>query len=287
MEPIIIGAPQTLVAVTAPAASADCAADFVSWGVPFRLAAESPSLLDQMRRLVPFGSVPVVGPISPGRTFGVRGSRSRSEFQLHGNEELLAEAESAEKILDQLGAHLILHVGEHAPDYVFVHAGVVAWRERGLLLPGVSCAGKSTLVAELVRAGATYYSDEFGLIDRAGLVHPFPRDLRMRRPGRPEQMPVPIEQLNGHAGTLPVPVALVIFTQFEANARWSPEPLSPGRAALELLLHTLPVQRTPARVLATFSAMMHRAWAWRSPRGDAAETACALLSALETQGASA
>jgi hypothetical protein len=52
-----------------------------------------------------------------------------------------------------------------------------------------------------------------------------------------------------------------------------------------LLLHTLPVQRSPARVLATFAAMMRHAQAWRSPRGEAADTASALLSALEAEGA--
>jgi hypothetical protein len=30
-------------------------------------------------------------------------------------------------------------------------------------------------VAELVRAGATYYSDEFAVLDSRGRVHPFPR----------------------------------------------------------------------------------------------------------------
>src|SRR5581483_1001800 len=43
---------------------------------------------------------------------------------------------------------------------VFVHAGVVAWRGRALVIPGPSNSGKSTLVAALVAAGAAYYSDE-------------------------------------------------------------------------------------------------------------------------------
>lgn len=260
------------------------ALDLVSWGVPFRLVAETPSLLERMRESVPFGSIPCPKPDLFAHTFTLLRSRSSSEYQLFSNQEMLTEDESLELILDQLSGHLTIHVAEHAPDYVFVHAGVVAWRDRGLLLPGVSFAGKSTLVAELVHAGATYYSDEFALVDHEGLVHPFPRELRMRRPGQTEQTPMPIKQLHGRSGTASVPIAMVVFTQFEIDGRWAPEPLSPGRAALELLLHALPVQRTPKRVLTTFAAVMRRARAWRTARGEASVAAAALLSALETGG---
>ena len=37
----------------------------------------------------------------------------------------------------------------------FVHAGVVGWRGQAIVVPGRSRSGKTTLVAELVRAGAT------------------------------------------------------------------------------------------------------------------------------------
>jgi hypothetical protein len=49
-----------------------------------------------------------------------------------------------------------------------------------------------------------------------------------------------------------------------------------------MLLHTAPVQRTPARVLATLTAMMCHATAWRSQRGEAAVAAQSLLAALAT-----
>jgi len=264
---------------------ADPTLDLVSWGVPFRLAAESPSLLSQMSKAAPFGSSPWRSLPAGARSFTLRTVQPETRFQILGNQELLAEEETLDGALAQLSGCLILHVAEHAPDYVFVHAGVVAWQDRALILPGVSFAGKSTLVAELVRAGATYYSDEFALIDGDGRVHPFPRDLRMRRPGRTEQTPVPIEQLRGHAGTAAVPVSLVVFTEFAEGGRWAPEPLTPGRAALEMLLHATPVQRTPARVMATFSTIMRRATAWRSPRGEAAAAAASLLSALTAGGA--
>jgi len=178
----------------------------------------------------------------------------------------------------------MIHVAEHAPEYVFLHAGVVAWEDRALLLPGQSHAGKSTLVAELVRAGATYYSDEFALLDSEGKVHPFTRDIRMRRPGAPDQVPLPLAQLDGRAGTNPLPISMVVFTEFTDSAEWAPQAVTPGQAVLELLLHSTPVQRTPARTLATLSAMVRNARAWRSQRGEAAGAARSLLAALATGG---
>jgi hypothetical protein len=255
--------------------------DLIAWGVPFRLSASSHTLLDQMREHAPFGSVECIAPVpDAAATFALHPVGSETRYQVFADDRLLSDAKSLDFSIQQLSSHLAIHVAEFAPDYVFLHAGVVAWQDRALLLPGFSHAGKSTLVAELVRAGASYYSDEFALLDSEGRVHPFTRTLQMRRPGHPEQTPLPLAQLNGQAGTGPIPVDLVLFTEFAEGACWAPEFLSPGRAVLEMLLHAVPVQRTPARVLATLTATMRHATAWRSKRGEAPETARTLLTAL-------
>ncbi len=259
----------------------DYAADLVSYGVPFRLSAKTVALLDLMRQQAPYGSTECAWLPATARTFALRGSEAENRYQVTADDELLLE-EALDPALMELGGHMMIHVAEYAPEYVFIHAGVVAWQNRALILPGVSHAGKSTLVAEMVRAGATYYSDEFALLDCDGKVHPFARDLRMRRPGKPDQTPVPVGQLNGRTGTDALKVALVAFTAFAEGALWAPEPVSAGRAVLELLLHSTPVQRTPARVLATLTATMRHATAWRSQRGEAADVARWLLTALAT-----
>jgi hypothetical protein len=57
---------------------------------------------------------------------------------------------------------------------LFVHAGVVAFDGRGMILVGESGVGKTSTVAALVRRGATYLSDEVALLDpEAGVVIPF------------------------------------------------------------------------------------------------------------------
>ena len=109
----------------------------------------------------------------------------------------------------------------------------------------------------------------------------------MRRPGSQEQTAILLEQLNGRCGTHALPVAMVVFAEYAKCAMWAPEAVTPGRAVLELLLHAVPVQRTPVRVVATFTAMMRGATAWRSQRGDAPDVARSLLRALVQGGAPA
>ena len=82
-----------------------------------------------------------------------------------------------------------------------VHAGAVQLGERVLLLPGVTHSGKSSLVAELLRRGAIYFSDEYALIDSEGHVYPYPRPLLLRN-GSPEQFPVLPGECNASIGTV-------------------------------------------------------------------------------------
>src|SRR5205085_10412678 len=119
-----------------------------------------------------------------------------------------------------LVAHAESFVAERAPDHLFVHAGVVAWKGRAIVMPGASFAGKTTLVQAWLEAGATYYSDEFAVLDRAGRVHPFARPLAVREgptawPGR-----VPAAALGAGIGTTPLPIGLVLVTAYRAGARW-------------------------------------------------------------------
>ncbi len=88
-------------------------------------------------------------------------------------------------------ARVRLLVASHSKEFVFLHAGVVAWKGKCVLFPADSHEGKTTLVAALISKGAVYYSDDYAIIDSEGLVHPFPRKLSIRdrdRPGRMEDV---------------------------------------------------------------------------------------------------
>jgi hypothetical protein len=183
---------------------------------------------------------------------------------------LIARTRELEEALRLLEVFLHLYGAERARQRVFVHAGVVGWRGRAILIPGRSLSGKSTLVAAMVKAGAEYYSDEFALLDRHGRVHPYPIPLALRTEGagRPPVKRT-IEMLSGRAGVRPLPVGLVLLTRYEAGALWRPRRLSPGRALLEMLDHALAARYAPERVMDALKSLVMEATVLKGKRGDA------------------
>src|SRR5205085_1489540 len=115
--------------------------------------------------------------------------------------------------------------------HVFIHAGVVAWRGRAIILPGRTMTGKSTLVQALVAAGARYYSDEYAVLDGRGKVLPYPRRMSLRRPDGPS-----IRSAPRGAGRRAIEAGWVIATRFEADrTELDLSGLTPGQTALLLL----------------------------------------------------
>ena len=88
---------------------------------------------------------------------------------------------------------------------------------RAILLPGPTHAGKSTLVAELVRRGAPYFSDEYALIDADGRVHPYPRPLLLRD-GSGYDQPRLATELGGMVAHEPLPAGLIVGVRHAPDA---------------------------------------------------------------------
>ncbi len=252
----------------------------ISFGVSFQLMADSDVLLTAMQKFMPVGTQVSTVTSRDARNFTLRCMRGDAGYRLDVDGDVVVEGSTLQPILDKLSCDLIVHVANFAPDLLFVHAGVVGWQGQALLLPGASFAGKTTLVAELVRAGATYYSDEYAVLDECGHVHPYARDLQMREHRGATQSSVGVALLGGAEGTEPLAVSRVVFTEFVESGHWNPEPVSAGLAVLEMLQHSIPVQRTPARVMAMLARMMETATAVRTERGEAREAANLLLDAM-------
>jgi len=170
----------------------------------------------------------------------------------------------------------------------FVHAGVVGWRGKAIVVPGRSRSGKTTLVAELVRAGAAYLSDEFAIIDSRGRVHPFAKPLSIRGAGgcdlhvsRPSA-----EDLGGRSATEPLPIGLVVLATHEPGAEWRPQTLTTGQAVIEMLAHTVPARLRPAASLQALERAVGRAVVLKGARGEAGALAPRLLQLLEASSGS-
>jgi hypothetical protein len=187
----------------------------------------------------------------------------------YGNDVLLARARDLPPIHDALETDMQAFVAEASRTRVFVHAAVVEWRGRAIVMPGSSFAGKSTLAAAFVRAGSTYYSDEYAVFDERGRVHPYARPIALRptKFGRPVKHPV--DAFGGRIGSAPLPVGVVLVSQYEEDGRWQPRQLPPAQGALALLAHAVAARRDPARALAALGKAAARATTLESVRGEA------------------
>jgi hypothetical protein len=207
-----------------------------------------------------------------------RAERGVSRFNLLYEDHVrMARARDLGEVLDIMESRLRLFVAERARRRIFIHAGVVGWRGRAILVPGRSMSGKSTLIAEFVRAGATYYSDEFAVLDERGRVHPFAKPLSLRREGETRQENFGVEELGGRAGTKPLPVGLVLSTEYALGARWRPKVLSPGQGALALLRHVVAARTEPAMALAYLERVVASAPVLMGRRGEALDFARKIL----------
>lgn len=213
---------------------------------------------------------------------GVNGHGTAKRYsQLYGDHVRLARTPDLERMLETFDSDFRIFVAEFASHYVFVHAGAVGWKGQGIIVPGRSFSGKSTLVAELVRAGASYYSDEYAVIDSQGRLHPFVKPIELREEDSYQQSKVSLEDLGGHAGTKPLPIGLVLMTRFKDGARWRPRKLTRGKGVLELLSNTVSARRDPQRAFESLERVVAGADVLQGARGQAVDVVSAILKRLE------
>jgi hypothetical protein len=211
------------------------------------------------------------------------GSNIRRFNILYGDALRLAGSKNTDPVLEALERDLQIYVAEKARRRVFVHAGVVGWQGKAIVIPGRTMSGKTTLVKALVEAGATYYSDEYAVLDERGRVHPYLKPMSVRENGGGSMRRILPEDLGGKSGAKPLPVGLVVATSYREGARWRPRQLLPGRGVMALLNHTVSIRRKPERALTTLRQVVADASVIKGARGEAAETADNLLGRLTLQ----
>lgn len=245
---------------------------FKSFGVTIGVRVNQASFMDRILLHLPPGWTPAGSRvverlyslvIGAGRTSAM----VRRLHVVYANSDLLARSAELEAVLQSFESNVHLHVAEMARHRVFVHAGVVGWKGKAIVIPGRSFSGKSTLVAEFVRAGAQYYSDEYAVLDVRGKVHPYPRPLVMRENGARKKYTA--DELGSIAGVTPLPVGVLLVTRYKSGAQWRPRELSPGTGALALLENAVSARRHPKRALFSIQKAMSHAKGLKGGRGEA------------------
>jgi hypothetical protein len=250
---------------------------FESFGVVAELVSDDAELLAGARSMLPPGWREVDD--LPTAEFGLW---SDGIITVDGAPVYRAEERAASLL--KLGAIVRHHVASEAAAFTFVHAGVVEAHGCGIVIPGRSYSGKSTLVAELVRLGATYVSDEYAVVDCAGLIQPFAKPLSIR--GNAEQpldrlVPAPEAQVARH----PVRCGLIVLTSYNPEAQWRPASRSRAEGGFALLQNAVSARRRPALALRETTRLAQGATVLAGPRGEADKTAPALLELALLQAA--
>lgn len=217
--------------------------------------------------------------------FSIR--RSGNGYDVAQDDALIARDAAPAVAVQVLDSQMRLVIATHAPKHVFVHAGTVAVGDRAIVMPGRSFAGKTTLVAELIRRGATYLSDEYAVLDEDGLVHPYAKPLSVRAAGdttRTASTETAAAALGATTAARAIAIGLIVATSYQPGARWSPEARSPADGALLLLANAFAARDDTERVLQVVGRAARDAVVLQGDRGDAGELAGALLELMRANG---
>jgi hypothetical protein len=251
-----------------------------AFGCNVQVAADCLETYTSLERYV-FPSLPrLVSTITEPDIF-IRLDRVADESQLSVDGVVVASAGRTINLVPDLIRALDDAVVQRLTTLRAVHAGAVLWRERALLLPGVTHAGKSSLVAELLRQGATYFSDEYALIDSEGRVHAYPRPLLIRN-GSPEQSPVLPSEYNALIGEATAPVGWILSLEYLPESIWSVREVPQSEALLILLRNTPHILSESMGLVEVFQRAVARATCYAGRRPNADEAVNRILQLIDS-----
>lgn len=163
-------------------------------------------------------------------------------------------------------------------EFVFVHAGVVGWNGRAIILPGKSGVGKSNLVRALINSGATYYSDEYAAIDSKIRIHPYLCPLRLK--GTSGTLHSHLSCVTEPASCAPEPIraSLLVMSSYLPGGDWQPRMLSSGERFFALLRNTIAIRCEPESSMRVLNNLSSSVEGVESCRGEADYVADIILS---------
>ncbi|REJ78502.1 MAG: hypothetical protein DWQ47_03350 [Acidobacteria bacterium] len=227
-----------------------------------------------IRRWLPQNSVFSEEAVNCIGTFELRVEESELENGLYWQDELLCSFGGYdEETADGFEALVQMTLASNSlPEHLFLHAGAVDLDGIGIIFPGDSRSGKSTLTRCFLEKGAKYYSDDCAVVDSSGRLVPFPSALKQRE-GRKNRRVEDLSFETAGTGTNKS-IDLVLFSDFESGASWAPEKLSDSEAVWRLLQNLFfpPAMReNPKEALGILRSVCGGAECYLGKRGEASE----------------
>ncbi len=247
--------------------------DFEAFGVGIGIESNAPEILAKIKAVLPevipenleFKEVS-----DAEHTFKIEYENVSGKFYISKNGVDLTYYSDKDRLVEYLCSQIRITVAEFAESKVFLHSGAVGWKGSGIIIPGKSYSGKTTLVSELIKRGAEYYSDEYAVLDEEGFLHPYPKMLSMRGIiNEYDQVDTSPDVFGAKIGKKKIPVKLILITEFERETEWKPEILNTGEGIMEILQHTIPIRLKPEFVLNVLKKTSSRAIIAKTKRGEA------------------
>lgn len=248
---------------------------FESYGVSVSLESNSAAILDTAKETAQKALLQNLEPCESGGTSHVfrLEQNDNGDCSIYQDGQRMVTGPPDVKFFRFFDSLVRILVAEFCRSFVFVHSGVVAWNGKAILIPANSFSGKTTLVAELIRSGAVYYSDEYAILDRDGRAHPFPRKLSLRNSvGTITETDIDPSEYGAAVGDQAVQIGTVLFTKYEPGIQfWAPELQSAGNAIVEMINYTIPIRRNPVFSLEVLRKSLEGSVSIKCPRGDVSE----------------
>jgi hypothetical protein len=233
--------------------------------------------------------------------------RRRRRYRVAANGRLQFEPSRFEEVLPYVEWTLNWHVPNLLPDCLQFHASAVEVDGHGVILPGESGVGKSTLTAGLLAGGARYLCDEFALVDtRTALLQPYPRALCIKKAAHPVIRELGlrlhgrrrhVKSTKGTVGFLdplsvrpnaigrPAPVRFIIFPRYIPGADPALVPISRAEAAFSLLPTCFNLLRCARPGVDMVASLVRSAACYRLVAGDLSRTCTRVLALLRSETA--
>jgi hypothetical protein len=249
---------------------------------------ESPEVAEVVAFL--FHDISSKADIPPHITFHLACHEGR--FSLHKGDDLHYKGSDRAMFASVLLTEVGYHLADTCDGGLFFHGAGLSWQNQGILLPGSSGVGKTTLTTWLLARGFDYLSDEFIYIPQNSQKgYGFARPLNLKPTARPvlqhifnfEQhaahilshaeadiVPVHlIESTKPHSDKFNnIPLKLILFPHYQANQTFTAQKLSKAQTSWHLMQTLINARNLPGHGLSEITRLVQTIPAYKISYND-------------------
>ena len=202
---------------------------------------------------------------SPRLTYRLMAGEATPTLRLYRQETLLYQGDAAGTAAELLLGDSCYHLATRSREGLLFHAAGLSWQGQGLILPGLSGAGKTTLTAWLLTKGFDYLTDELVFIPwQTQNIQPLTRPLNLKRPARAalkDQIDfvrhaahilssdyadlVPVNLFKPLPAPTEPELRLIIFPYYQSDSPFDLRPLTSAQAGLGLMKNLINARNLP------------------------------------------